>query len=143
MLYLEEPKGFNPAIEVVGCFIEHDGEIILLHRRKDKTNGNKWGLPAGKVDPGENAAEAMLREIYEETGLRLLFENLSHIKKTFVRRLEHDLIFHIFHAKLDSRPDPKINPSEHKGFTWVSPEDALGLPLIHDLDHCINIHYNH
>ncbi|GIE98795.1 NUDIX hydrolase [Paractinoplanes rishiriensis] len=42
-----------------------DGRILLL-RRGD--NG-RWSLPAGMVDPGEQPADAIVREIYEETGV--------------------------------------------------------------------------
>jgi 8-oxo-dGTP pyrophosphatase MutT (NUDIX family) len=44
-----------------------DGEgRILLQRRSD--NG-RWNLPAGAVDPGESPADAVVREVREETGL--------------------------------------------------------------------------
>jgi len=44
-----------------------DGEgRILLQRRSD--NG-RWNLPAGAVDPGESLADAVVREVREETGL--------------------------------------------------------------------------
>lgn len=45
-----------------------DGGRILLHRRAD--NGF-WGLPGGKVDPGESVSSAVVREVSEETGLRV------------------------------------------------------------------------
>ena len=41
---------------------------ILLTRRED--NG-RWCLPGGGMDPGESAAEACVREVFEETGLEV------------------------------------------------------------------------
>src|SRR5512135_1153543 len=41
---------------------------LLLHRRSD--NG-LWGLPGGKVDPGESVSAAVAREVLEETGFRV------------------------------------------------------------------------
>ena len=38
---------------------------ILLQRAKS----GDWKLPAGAIDPGEKAAQAMVREVFEETGL--------------------------------------------------------------------------
>ncbi len=46
---------------------------ILLERRSD--NG-AWGLPAGAIDPGETPAEAVVREVREETGLLVEPERL-------------------------------------------------------------------
>jgi 8-oxo-dGTP pyrophosphatase MutT (NUDIX family) len=42
------------------------GGRVLLGRRADTGN---WGLPGGIVDPGEEPADAAVREIYEETGV--------------------------------------------------------------------------
>jgi 8-oxo-dGTP pyrophosphatase MutT (NUDIX family) len=52
-----------------GCsaqILDATGERILLTQRTD--NG-RWCLPGGRMDPGENAAEACVREVLEETGL--------------------------------------------------------------------------
>jgi 8-oxo-dGTP diphosphatase len=47
---------------------------ILLHRRSD--NG-RWWLPGGAIDPGEEPAEAVVREVWEETGVRVIPERVS------------------------------------------------------------------
>jgi 8-oxo-dGTP pyrophosphatase MutT (NUDIX family) len=49
----------------VAAIIKNDRGQILVHRRAD--NGD-WSLPAGAVDPGETPAEAIEREVREETG---------------------------------------------------------------------------
>lgn len=46
---------------------------ILLTRRAD--NG-QWCLPGGRMEPGESAAEACEREVFEETGLRVQVKRL-------------------------------------------------------------------
>lgn len=46
----------------------NDHNQVLLQQRAD--NG-KWGLPGGGIDPGEEPAQAAVREVYEETGLQV------------------------------------------------------------------------
>ena len=50
----------------VAAIVRNEKGQILLHRRED--NG-AWSLPGGGVDPGETPAEAVVREVLEETGL--------------------------------------------------------------------------
>ena len=44
-----------------------DGMVLLIQRADFKT----WALPGGRVDVGESVAEAAIREVYEETGLKI------------------------------------------------------------------------
>lgn len=50
----------------VAAIVRDAHDRVLFIRRAD--NG-KWGLPAGAIDPGETPAEAVAREVREETGL--------------------------------------------------------------------------
>lgn len=54
----------------LGCsaVIFDDAKKVLLTRRSD--NG-QWCLPGGAMEPGESAAEACAREVWEETGLQV------------------------------------------------------------------------
>jgi mutator protein MutT len=51
----------------VGAVIRKDGRILLQQRADD----GRWGLPGGAIDPGEAPARAVVREVYEEVGLRV------------------------------------------------------------------------
>jgi 8-oxo-dGTP pyrophosphatase MutT (NUDIX family) len=141
MIYKEEPKEFNSKFDVVGCFVESDKEILLLHRQSHKPEGNTWSVPAGKVDDGEEITETIAREIQEETGFKLPSSQLSYFRKVYVKYPEYDFVFHIFHIRLDQRQKVAINHKEHKDFKWISPENASNMPLIQDLDACINLFY--
>jgi 8-oxo-dGTP pyrophosphatase MutT (NUDIX family) len=50
------------------CIVTDAGGRVLMHRRAD--NG-LWGLPGGAVEEGESVAEAAVREVFEETGVRV------------------------------------------------------------------------
>ncbi|MFU8874734.1 NUDIX hydrolase [Micromonospora sp. SL4-19] len=58
----------------VSAVVTDDAGRLLLARRGD--NG-RWSLPAGQVDPGEQPADALLREVREETGVRVEIERIG------------------------------------------------------------------
>jgi 8-oxo-dGTP pyrophosphatase MutT (NUDIX family) len=49
----------------VGVFVRDNAGNILLEKRRDC---GLWGLPGGRIDPGESISEAAVREVKEETG---------------------------------------------------------------------------
>jgi 8-oxo-dGTP diphosphatase len=53
----------------VACIVKRCGKILMLQRCAGDGCGT-WGLPGGRVEPGELPEEAAARELLEETGLR-------------------------------------------------------------------------
>lgn len=141
MIFQEPPSDFNKEIDVVGCYVEFEGKIVLLHRHAHKSSGNKLGLPAGKVDPGETIHQAMRREIEEETRLLVEEDDLEHIGSVYVRNEGHDLEYHMFITRPNAKPEIVINPAEHQGHLWITPSEAIARDLVHDLAECIQDYY--
>lgn len=141
MIYKEKPPEYNLKFDVVSCFVEYDGKILLLHRQDNKPQGNMWGAPAGKVDEGEELLETMVREIVEETGLIIPQQKISYFGKFYVKYPEFDFNYHIFSTLLDEQPIVTINRKEHKEHRWMTPEDALKIQLVPDMDACIKEFY--
>ncbi len=142
MIYKTEPENFKKEIEVTGCYIEHSNKFLLLHRLDHKTNGNRLGFPAGKLDVGEDLEQAMIREIKEETGLDITTQPLKFINSVYIRNEGHDLMFHMFKLTLLELPEISINPNEHKAYYWLTIEEALQREdLIHDLNTCLENYY--
>jgi 8-oxo-dGTP pyrophosphatase MutT (NUDIX family) len=46
------------------------GRVLVLQRAADSTDGGRWCLPGGKIDYGDSAEHAAMRELLEETALR-------------------------------------------------------------------------
>lgn len=140
MIYLGRPKNFNPSFNVAGCFCEHDGRILLLQRQSHKRRGGMWGAPAGKINLGEAPAEAMVRELMEETGMRASPAKLKFFRKVYVRYTDCDFVYHMFSANA-SNENVSIRYAEHKTYKWVRPIEALSMELVPDMDGCIRMFY--
>jgi 8-oxo-dGTP diphosphatase len=52
----------------VGAVVVHDGSLLLVRRGHGPAAG-AWSVPGGRVEQGEMLAEAVVREVLEETGL--------------------------------------------------------------------------
>lgn len=58
-----------PRPEVaVGAVVVRDGRLLLVRRGRGVGRG-RWSLPGGRVEAGETLAQALRRELREETGL--------------------------------------------------------------------------
>ena len=56
-------------VPAVGVVCLKDDAVLLIRRGKPPCMG-EWSLPGGRIEPGERAVEAALRELGEETGVR-------------------------------------------------------------------------
>jgi 8-oxo-dGTP diphosphatase len=64
----------SPKITVDGIIIKDD-EIILI-KRKYEPYKNSWALPGGYVEYNEKTEDAIIREIFEETGIKTKINKL-------------------------------------------------------------------
>lgn len=141
-IYLEKPIDFHPKIEVVGCFLEYEDKILLLHRQDHSSQGNLWGIPGGKLEKCETFLNAAIRETFEETGFDISKQQIIDLGKVYIKYPNFDYIYYMIKCKPIEHPsNVKITFSEHKGFTWVTPQDALKMSLMLDEDACIKLIY--
>lgn len=72
---LDERINHIPFIQTGAAIIirNENGEILL----QERTDRNKWGLPGGCQELGEDLRETAIREAYEETGIKLDYNDLE------------------------------------------------------------------
>lgn len=114
----------------------------MLHRHNHKSQGGKWGVPAGKVDKDDKSRElALIREIFEETGLKLKEKNINFHKTFYVVYPDKKYLYHYYKTELDNIFGVIIEKNEHQNFIWATLEEALNLPLVMDEDYCLKDYY--
>ena len=140
-IYLEPTTQFKPRMVVSAVYIEHNNNVLLLHRQNNKSQGNKWGVPGGKVKKDETPLQAAIREVKEETGYDISNQLIENVGTLYIEDNETDhYTFHMFHTQLSDDPGGvKINFTEHKGFTWVTPAEGLKMDLMQDEDFCLEL----
>lgn len=128
-VFEEPPVGFNPEIQAAGCFIEAEGRLLYLKRASSRPWGNTWCIPGGKIEAEETPLLGVIRETWEETGIKINAAELESIGKLYIRLGGRDSIFHMFYHPFATAPVPTLN-GEHTDFQWISPIEAASFPLI-------------
>lgn len=62
----------GPEIPCVGALVRDGAGRLLLVRRRHAPGAGLWSVPGGRVEAGEDDAAAVVREVAEETGLRVV-----------------------------------------------------------------------
>ncbi|MCR5673835.1 MAG: 8-oxo-dGTP diphosphatase [Lachnospiraceae bacterium] len=110
------------------CYIRNDDDCyLLMHRIKKENdlNEGKWIGVGGKFEEGENAEQCLLREVYEETGLKLTKYNFCGIVK-FISDTWEDEDMYLF---LATGFEGTVKETCDEGvLEWVPADKVLSLP---------------
>ena len=91
-----------------------------------------------EAEKNETIVAAAIREVEEETGYDISKASIRDFGMVYIKEPSKHLIYHMVGCKLPGNPgDVRIHFSEHKGFTWVTPRNALSMDLMLDEDVCI------
>lgn len=129
-IFEEPPKDFHVTLEVASCFCEYEDKVLFMRRHVNKSQGNTWGVPAGKLEVGETPRMCVIREVYEEVGLDVDDDKLEKIGKLYIRLPHVDYAYHMFHKRFDTYPTINLNLEEHHEALWTTLSEASQLPLI-------------
>lgn len=119
-----------PAVQLcVGAVAVADDALLLVRRGHGPAAG-EWSVPGGRVEPGETVAEAVLREVREETGLDVVCGDLL----GWVERIDDDHHFVIldFTVTCLDLVDP-VAGDDAAEVAWVPLGEVTGLRLVDGL----------
>jgi 8-oxo-dGTP pyrophosphatase MutT (NUDIX family) len=115
----------------VTAVVLDDAGRLLLGRRAD--NGS-WALIAGVMDPGEQPAETVVREVYEETGVHVVPERISSVftqpPNTYPNGDRAEFVDITFRCRAIGG-EARVNDDESLAVGWFALED---LPPLNELN---------
>jgi ADP-ribose pyrophosphatase YjhB (NUDIX family) len=113
----------------VSAAILRDGKVLVVRRARAPASG-VFSLPGGVVEAGETLAEAVKREIEEETALTIEPVALAGYREVVARdgndKVERHFVILPFAARWVAG-EPKLN-EELSEFRWVDPAEIAGMP---------------
>ncbi len=126
------PKPLKRPVSVLVILHDAAGRILLIERAD---RAGFWQSVTGSLEAGESPAAAALREVCEETGIRLAAEQLLDWQHSTVYEIfphwRHrypsgvtENTEHTFSAQIASDSPIILSPDEHTAYCWLPPEQA-------------------
>lgn len=107
---------------VAGVFLR-EGRVLCCRRPPGRSAAGLWEFPGGKVEPGEDHAGALVRELAEELGVEVVVTDLVDRTSTAVAGATVDLVVHL----VEPRDDWPRSSLDHDRMAWVRVADLDGL----------------
>lgn len=121
----------------VGAIAVEDGRLLLIRRGHGPAQG-EWSVPGGRVEAGETLAEAVVRELAEETGLEgVCGEMIGWVER--VGDGHHFVILDFAVTMLDVNADP-IAGDDAAEAEWVPLADVAERQLVEGLAEFLHDH---
>ena len=125
----------HKTLYVVGAAILAEGRCLATQRGRHMANPLEWEFPGGKVEPGEDPREALVREIREELNLRI--EVLDRLGTGIHRTPDRTVELTVFTARLLGG---RLHLAEHHAHGWFDGDEidslhwsAADVPLLEPL----------
>jgi nucleoside triphosphatase len=117
-----------PEATVGALIVNGKGEVLIVRSKKW---GDKYTVPGGHIELGEQAEDAIVREVKEETGLESVPIELLIVQQAIYPKDYHKHEHYIFmdYVCKAASSDVRLDGRELQTYVWVKPEEALNLDL--------------
>lgn len=112
-------------VELTNMCMIHNGDKILVQSRPLSKGWPGIVMPGGHIEPGESISQSVIREIFEETGLKIANPKLCGVKDWQNDDGSNYIVF-LFHAYEFSG---ELKPSEEGEVFWTEPSALSGMNL--------------
>lgn len=127
-IFETKPADFQIDVSVAACVVECGSKVLFLKRSVISVEPNTWCLPGGKLEPDETPEEGAIRELFEETGIRIDTPPQD-LGPLYFSRPGTNFPFHVFRVTLAHEPKVTLS-QEHLDYIWVTPQETARLNLI-------------
>jgi len=122
----------NQPIAGVGAVIVCSGKI-LLEKRKSAPGRGKWTIPGGLVELGESAEQTVIREVKEETNLKVeqpkLIDVVNNITLDKNDRIKYHFVIILFSAVLSDNPKKARASDDAEELRWLPLDEVENYDL--------------
>jgi 8-oxo-dGTP diphosphatase len=109
---------------VAAALITRDGDVLMQRRPPTKQHGDLWEFPGGKVEPDEESAAALARELLEELGIVIDPRSFGFVARAV--DTEAQIGIDLFVCR-DWTGEPQC--LEGGAIAWFTPTAVLDLPM--------------
>jgi len=123
VLIVEIKSKITRQFSSIVVYVDPEGRILLLKRPNLDwlPYGGKWGFVGGGAEKGETPEEAAVRETFEETGLKVLPQNLIDIG--MVNSPDRRDVYVFCCNQFEGVVQIQKVKEEHDDFKWVRPDE--------------------
>jgi 8-oxo-dGTP diphosphatase len=122
-------------------FFREDEVLLVYHKEKAKHQTGVYGIPAGRLEPGENEIEAAIRETEQETTLNVGMENLIPLPIIYAAKIQRKKeLPRIFSLKvfLCKKFKGEPNETEENSPKWIKISELHKYNLLPNVEKIIN-----
>ena len=126
----------NVQLLSTGLMVVRDGKVLVVKRAEHDTLPGMWELPGGSVDEGETIIDGAVRELFEETGLRVKdflaeFEGMDYVSSKNINVRQINYLVDVYESEI------KLDPEEHSDYRFIDLTDLDTLECTDNQRRCI------